>query len=153
MAKEAGKNQKVGQIILILIILACIGFVIKTLMPKKQTYSRPLVDVQAGKVFKKQFVAGQPQQFPTTSPYSKGNNAYPVYKCEACGYIFAFEPATMSTSPEGPPPDPGMFAPEKCPKCGSMNLSIPMIPEGQTVIDVAEKVDILSPQKQQKSIE
>jgi len=153
MAEKQGGGQKVKIVILTIIILACLGFIVKQLMPKKYTYSRVLIDVETGKVFKQNMVAGKPVEFPTMSPYSKKNTAYPAYKCNKCGTIFAFAEVTPKMpepgkEPTEPPPMP--MGPEfnmpKCPKCGEMmEITVPEIPQGQDSIQVTGEILIAKP--------
>ncbi len=138
-------KQKLAQIGLIVVIVVALGFVVKQLKPKPYTYERILVDVQASKVFSQKMVVGQAFEFPADSPFSEGKNAYPVYKCMKDGTVFAFE--EPSFSPDAPPANPDAMMP-KCPVCGSMEITMPELPEGQKSMDVPGPVTIVKPSVQ-----
>jgi hypothetical protein len=135
-------KDKALPVILILIILVAIGFVVKQSKPKQYTYKVTLVDTQAGKIFKKEMVAGKVPEYPADSPYSEGKNSYPVYECMEDGTIFAFVPV-YSEDPEAMDPEASM---PRCPVCGSFEITVPQIPEGQEAIDVEGEIQIVKPQ-------
>lgn len=136
-------KQRLAQIGLVVVILVALAFVVKQSKPKQYTYERILVDTVANKVFVLKIPVGESLTFPTTSPFSQGNNAYPAIKCMQDGTIFAFEEPNLEG--DGPPPlDPEAIMP-KCPVCGGGNIDVPEIPEGQKNMDVPGPVKIVLP--------
>lgn len=135
-------KQKLAQVGLIVVILVALGLVAKSVKPKPYTYEKLLVDVQANKVFLQKVVVGQNLEIPTSSPFSEGKNAYPVYKCMKDNTIFAFEEPAFS--PDAQSADSAVMIP-KCPVCGSMEIDIPDLPAGQQSIDVPGPVQIVKP--------
>ncbi len=135
-------KQKLIQVGLIVVILIALGFVVKQLKPKPYTYERILVDTVANKVFSQTITVGQAMEMPAASPFSEGKNAYPAYKCLKDGTIFAFEEPAVSQ--DAPPVNPDLMTP-KCPVCGSTEVTIPELPEGQKSMDVPGPVQIVKP--------
>mgnify|MGYP001191331386 CR=1 FL=1 len=127
-------KQKVGMVVLVIIILAALGFIVKQAMPKKPTYGINMVDVKAKKVFQQTITVGETTNYPLNSPYTGENTAYPADQCMKCGTIFAYIPYTPK-SPTEEPPSPEIMMP-KCPKCGSFEITVPEIPQGVKEIDV-----------------
>ncbi|HRR96726.1 MAG TPA: hypothetical protein P5150_08390, partial [Candidatus Ratteibacteria bacterium] len=70
-------KQKVGMVVLVIIILAALGFIVKQAMPKKPTYGINMVDVKAKKVFQQTITVGETTNYPLNSPYTGENTAYP----------------------------------------------------------------------------
>ena len=128
-------KEKVVPVILIIIILAALGFIVKQAAPKKPTYTMTFIDVKAKKIFTKKVIAGQQLIYPVKSPYSGENTAYPVYKCTKCGTIFAYIPYTPKSPEDMAAMNPEFMMP-KCPKCGAIEVIVPEIPEGKKEIDV-----------------
>lgn len=143
-------KQKLVQIGLVVVILIALGFVVKQLKPKQYGgYERLLVDVTANKVFIMKVKAGEALEFPTTSPYSEGKNAYPVLKCMKDGTIFAYDepkPVLPGAGGEGMAP-PEMGAIPVCPVCGGYEITVVELPEGQDSMDVPGPVQIAKPEK------
>ena len=122
-------GRKVQIIVLLLIIVGALGVIVKQLMPKQYTYETVLIDTEAKVLYKALLKPGT--KFPVKSPYSKKKTAYPAYQCMKCGAIFPFVPP--------PPPKPGQEIPPdygipKCPQCGSLDVTVPEIPEGKKFI-------------------
>jgi len=128
-------KEKLGPVILVIIILAALGFIFKQAAPKKPVYTAILVDVKAKKIFKQKMIAGQQVTYPVKSSYSGEKTAYLVYKCAKCGEIFAYVPYTPKSPEDMTSMEPGFMMP-KCPKCGAIEITIPEIPEGKKEIDV-----------------
>ena len=122
-------------VILVIIILAALGFIFKQAAPKKPVYTAVLVDVKAKKIFKQKMIAGQQITYPVKSPYSREKTAYPVYKCTKCGTIFAYVPYTPKSPEDMAAMNPDLMMP-KCPKCGAIEIAVPKVPEGKKEIDV-----------------
>ena len=103
------KQSPLVAIVLILIIAVCVGFVVKTLMPKK--YPRPMVTYVCESCdarFKAEY------QTPPIKCIKCGEKkAVRVikYQCEKCKHIFEQKIRNMDDEMA-----PGM---PKCPKCGS----------------------------------
>jgi len=113
-AKETQQEEKKKQnplvvIGLILLIAVCVGFMIKTLMPKK--YPRPIVNYvceNCGNRFRAEY-----QSPPIKCPKCGEKKAVRVikYKCEKCGHVFEQRIRSMD--------DEMAMGMPKCPKCGS----------------------------------
>ena len=107
------KQSPLVAIVLILIIAVCVGFVIKTLMPKK--YPQPMVNYVCENCdarFKAEY------QTPPIKCIKCGEKkAVRVikYQCEKCKHIFEQKIRSL---------DDEMLMP-KCPKCGS-DMCVPM---------------------------
>jgi hypothetical protein len=129
-----GKQKVVGVVAAILIVVAVIAIVVQ-LRPERYTYNQTLIDTEAKTIFRQEFTAGEAVEFPIESPFSDGRNAYPVYQCNQDGTIFAYIPYTLGPEEEEAPPPPEMMMP-KCPVCGSIDVIVPEIPEGQDSIKV-----------------
>jgi len=128
-------KEKLLPVILVIIILAALGFIVKQAIPKKPVYEIILVDVKAKKIFKQKMSIGQQMVYPIKSPYSGEKTAYPAYKCTKCGTIFAFVPYIPKSPEDEATMNPDLMMP-KCPKCGAIEVTIPEIPEGKKEIDV-----------------
>ncbi len=133
--KEGEMKEKLMPVILVIIILAALGFIVKQAIPKKPSYTAILVDVKAKKIFKQEMIAGQQITYPVKSPYSGEKTAYLVYKCTKCGTIFAYVPYIPKSPEEEAAMNPELMMP-KCPKCGSIEVIVPEIPEGKKELDV-----------------
>jgi len=141
-------KEKLAPVILVIVILAALGFIFKQAAPKKPTYTMTFIDVKAKKIFTKKVTAGQQLTYPMKSPFSGENTAYPVYKCTRCGEIFAFIPY-MPENPEKMPPMPPELMVPKCPKCGAIEIAVPKVPEGKKYLDVQqEEIPIVDMSKQ-----
>ncbi|MBN1445766.1 MAG: hypothetical protein JW957_06640 [Candidatus Omnitrophica bacterium] len=141
-------KQKLAQIGLIVVIIVALGFVVKQLKPKQYGgYERMMVDVVANKVFITKVKAGEVLEFPTTSPYSEGKNAYPVLKCMKDGTIFAYDEPKPVPTGEGAADLPPVEAVPVCPVCGSNEIGLVEMPEGQKVMDVPGPVQVAKPGK------
>jgi len=129
-------KEKLLPVVLVIIILAALGFIVKRAIPQKPEYEIVLVDVKAKKIFKQKMTVGEQITYPVNSPYSGEKTAYPAYKCEKCGEIFAL----IFYTPKGPEDEaavsPDIMSPPTCPKCGAVEITIPNIPEGKKEIDV-----------------
>ncbi|MBN1445543.1 MAG: hypothetical protein JW957_05505 [Candidatus Omnitrophica bacterium] len=127
----------VKQILLVLVILIALSLLAKQMKPKTYTVSdRVLVDIQANKLFIKKIDSAN-AEYPVSSPFSEGKNAYPAYTCMKDGTIFAVK----SEKPgEG----------SKCPVCGSTDEIVSaFLPEGQESKDVPGPVQIGETVKQE----
>jgi len=148
----ANKGKVVG---LIVVILIAVGFMIQRAMKSNkggtvETYTQILVDVKANKVFAKPVKIGaegplEKVEFPASSPYSEGQNAYPAYQCSKCQTIFAMyaKPIAQGAAPNM---TSGMASMPKCPSCGSAEFGMAKLPEGQTSMDVPGPVKIVETQ-------
>lgn len=144
-------KEKLGPVILVIIILAALGFIFKQAAPKKPSYTMVLVDVKAKKIFKQKLSVGSQLTYPVKSPYSGEKTAYPVYKCTKCGTIFAYVPYTPKGPDDMAAMNPDLMMP-KCPKCGAIEVTMPEIPEGKKEIDVnQEEIPIVDLSKGVKS--
>ena len=116
---EQKKQNPLAIIGLILIIVVCVGFMIKTLMPKK--YPRPIVAYVCENCdarFKAEY-----QTPPIECPECGEKKAVRVikYQCEKCKHIFELRIRSMDDEMEMEMP--------KCPKCGSdMLMRMPEVP-------------------------
>ncbi|MBN1445291.1 MAG: hypothetical protein JW957_04200 [Candidatus Omnitrophica bacterium] len=136
-------NQKLKLAVLVIVIVIAIGFMIKQFQPKKistppDTVEEILVDVKANKLFLKSVKIGT-GAYPTTSPFSEGNNAYLAVQCADCKALFAVQ---------GQPPMEGPFDLEiwtpACPVCGSKNfLPKPEFPAGKKSVDLPGPVHVV----------
>ncbi len=141
-------KEKLMPVILVIIILAALGFIVKQAIPKKPVYETILVDVKAKKMFKQELPAQGEITYPIKSPYSGEKTAYPVYKCTKCGEIFAYVPYIPKSPEDEAAINPDLVIP-KCPKCGSIEITIPEIPEGKKEIDVNQsEIPIVDMNKQ-----
>ncbi len=130
-------KRTLAQIGLVVIIVIALGFVVKQLKPRQSVgYERVLVDVKANKVFIATFKPGEALSFPAKSPYSEGNNAYPVFKCLKDGTIFAYD-ASLS----------GEDAIPVCPVCSGFEITTVEPPAGQKVMDIPGPVPVAKPGK------
>lgn len=144
-------KEKLGPVILVIIILAALGFIFKQAAPKKPSYTMVLVDVKAKKIFKQKLTVGSQLTYPVKSPYSGENTAYPVYKCTKDGTIFAYVPYIPKGPDDMAAMNPDLMMP-KCPKCGAIEVTVPEIPEEKKEIDVnQEEIPIVDLSKGVKS--
>lgn len=126
-----------AQIGLVVIIVIALGFVVKQLKPRQSVgYERVLVDVKANKVFTAVVKTGEIMTFPAKSPYSEGNNAYPVLKCLKDGTIFAYDEAASDED-----------AIPVCPICGGYEITVVELPAGQKSMDVPGPIQVAKPGK------
>ena len=119
-------KNKIGVVVLVIIIIAALGFIVKQAMPKKTLYTVVLIDVESKKAFQKSLDTDAEQiHYPLQSPYTGKNTAYPALKCMQCGAIFPYilEESASVTMP-------------KCPKCSSSEVRALELPKGTKEIDV-----------------
>ena len=116
---EQKKQNPLAIIGLILIIVVCVGFMLKTLMPKK--YPRPIV-AYVCESCDARFMA-EYQTPPIECPECGEKKAVRVikYQCEKCKHVFERRICSMD--------DEMMMEMPKCPKCGSdMLMHVPESP-------------------------
>ncbi|MBN1445179.1 MAG: hypothetical protein JW957_03625 [Candidatus Omnitrophica bacterium] len=142
-------KNKGKQIVLVVVILIALAALVKS-MGQQASYERILVDTQANKVFVKRISSNAAVEYPTSSPFSKGNNAYPALKCLNCEAVFGVKEKPIIESTEEMPASPqvmGEITPPtwpKCPVCGAVaNAMVPVLPEGQKSMDVAGPVQLI----------
>ncbi|NOZ64093.1 MAG: hypothetical protein GXO71_04040 [Caldiserica bacterium] len=116
-------------IVLAIVILLAVGFIVKQAIPKKYTYEAVLLDTEAKVLYKAKIPLGV--KFPIKSPYSGKKTAYPAYQCAKDGTIFPYVPPPPPKEGEEVSPDYGI---PKCPKDGSLDVDVPILPEGKTFI-------------------
>jgi len=141
------KGKVVG---LIVVILIALGFMIQRVMKSNkggtvETVTQVLVDVKANKLFANPIKIGpagpvEKVAFPSTSPFSEGNNAYPALQCPKDKTIFALDNRPLKEGEA--PPDPNMVP--RCPLCGSTDLYPPELPKGQKSMDLPGPVQIIT---------
>jgi len=134
------------KIIGIIIIIICVILVLKISVSKKNTYIRTLVDVETKKIYQHKLKANKIPKFPVKSPYSGRNTSYPVYQCNVCKTVFAFIEVFPKTKEEEIK-IPFEFTFPKCPKCGSVEIIIPVIPKEQKFIQLNEEIPIVDSKK------
>ena len=101
------KQSPLVAIVLILIIAVCVGFVVKTLMPKK--YPRPMVNYVCESCDARFEAKYQTPPIKCIKCGEKKAVRVIKYQCEKCKHIFEQKIRSM---------DDEMLMP-KCPKCGS----------------------------------
>ena len=119
--QQEGKKKQNPLVVagLILVIVVCVGFMIKTLMPKK--YPRPIVAYVCENCdarFRAEY-----QTPPIKCPECGEKKAVRVikYQCEKCKHIFERRIRSMD--------DEMAMEMPKCPKCGSdMLMHVPEVP-------------------------
>ena len=141
------KGKVVG---LIVVILIALGFMIQRVMKSNkggtvETVTQVLVDVKANKLFANPIKIGpagpvEKVAFPSTSPFSEGNNAYPALQCPKDKTIFALDAKEVKEGET--PPDPLLMVP-RCPVCGNSDLVAPELPKGQRSMDLPGPVQIV----------
>ncbi len=126
--KNWKQNPMVG-VVAVIITIAAIAFMVKTMMPKKYYYTADLKCEECGYVFQERLYGGQP--FPVKCPECGANAAYSAVKCMDCGEIFIVKPVELFPKlEEGREPTPeemarmeeAMMGMPKCPKCSSVNI-------------------------------
>lgn len=127
-------KKVISLVLSVTVVVLALWFITKQFQkdeePKILAKELILVDAQVNKIFVWTLPATQEFEFPIPSPFTQKDTAYPAYKCLKCGAIFGTEGYISKELPV-------------CPVCGSREISIPEIPQGQKDMDIPGPVKIV----------